>query len=176
MLVKMNNRQSGFSLIELMVVVIVLAVAASIAIPSFRNFIANTQIRTTTESIRNGLQIARAEAVKRNAVVRFTLNNDKSWVVGCPTVTANCPAIIQSKPSKEGSASTTTLTLTGSDNISFTSLGTVTAAVGQLSQVIVDSSALPAANTADLQINIGVGGNVRVCDPNVSATSDSRHC
>lgn len=176
MLAKMSKQQSGFSFIELMVVVVVLAIVASIAIPSFRNFIANAQIRTTTESIRNGLQIARAEAVKRNAVVRFTLNSDKSWLVGCPTVAANCPATIQSKPSKEGSATTITLTLTGANNISFTSLGTVTATAGQLSQVVVDSSAIPAANTADLRITIGVGGNVRVCDPNIVATSDSRHC
>lgn len=176
MLVMRSKSQKGFSLIELMVVVIVLAIATSIAIPSFRNFIANTQIRTTTESIRNGLQVARTEAVKRNAIVRFTLNSDKSWSVGCPTVTTNCPATIQEKPSKEGSSATTTLTLTGTNNISFTSLGTITAAVGQLSEVNVDSSAIPAAASTDLKILIGVGGSVRVCDPNVSATADSRHC
>lgn len=171
-----NKNQSGFSLIELMVVVAVLAVAASIAVPNFRNFMVNTQIRTTTESIRNGLQVARAEAVKRNAVVRFTLSNDNSWRVDCPTVTVNCPAIIQEKPAKEGSSSAITLTLMGANNISFTSLGTVTATAGQLSQVDIDSSSIPASNTADLRITIGVGGNTRVCDPNISATTDSRHC
>lgn len=176
MLNMLNNSQKGFNLVELMIVVLILAIVASIAIPSFKNFIANTQIRNTTESIRNGLQIARAEAVKRNAIVNFKLNADKSWVIGCPTITTNCPATIQAKPSKEGAAATTNLTLIGADNVSFTNLGTVTPAVGQLSQVNIDSSAIPAANTTDLQVTIGIGGNVRVCDPNVSATTDPRHC
>lgn len=176
MLAMTKNSNRGFSLIELMVTVVVLAIVASFAIPSFRELIANTQIRTTAESIRNGLQIARSEAVKRNATVTFTLANNTSWTVGCATVTANCPAIIQEKTATEGSSTTVALALTGLNTISFTSLGTVTPAAGQLSQVDVDNSAIASTESKDLRITIGVGGGTRVCDPNVSDPSDSRHC
>jgi type IV fimbrial biogenesis protein FimT len=176
MLVQIKKIQVGFSLIELMVVLIVVGILASVAIPSFRIFMVNTQIRTTAESIRNGLQIARSEAVKRNAVVRFTLSNDTSWLVGCPTVTANCPANIEAKPAKEGSSNTITLALTGAGNISFTSLGNITSTAGQLTQVNIDDSSISATESKDLRITIATGGNTRMCDPNISSTTDSRHC
>ena len=64
-----NNQQSGFSIIELMVAIVILVITLSIAVPSFSQFILNTQIRSAAESIRNGLQLARAEAIKRNEVV-----------------------------------------------------------------------------------------------------------
>jgi type IV fimbrial biogenesis protein FimT len=176
MLVLVRKNQNGFTLIELMVALVVLGVLVSIAVPNFRAFMVNTQIRTTAESIRNGLQVARAEAIKRNEVVRFTLSSDTSWIVGCPTVTVNCPATIEAKSAKEGASSATTLTLTGANNISFTNLGTVTAAVGQLTQVDIDDSSISATETKELRITIGAGGNARMCDPNVSSTTDSRHC
>ena len=171
------KKQLGVTLIELVVGVAILAIVSAIAVPSYTEFIANSQIRSTTESIRNGLQVARAEAVKRNATVAFTLNgSDTSWVVGCPTVSANCPATIQTKAPKEGGSGTVTVAITGSNTISFTNLGNATAAAGQLSVVNVDNSSVPAAKSRDLRIRVGAGGNVRVCDPNISTTTDAGYC
>lgn len=172
-----TNKQNGVTLVELVIGVAILAIVSAIAVPSYTEFIANSQIRSTTESIRNGLQVARAEAVKRNATVAFTLNmTDTSWQVGCPTVTASCPATIQTKAPKEGGAGTITLTKTGTNTVSFTNLGNPTAALGQLSLVDVDNSSIPAAKSKDLRIRVGAGGNVRVCDPNISTTTDTRYC
>lgn len=171
-----NKNQKGFTLIELMVVVVVLAILMSIAAPSYRAFIANTQIRNTAESVRNGLQLARSEAVKRNQSVKFTLSSDTSWTVGCVTANASCPAAIQTKTPKEGSASTIKLTIATSNSINFTNLGMIDPAGGTLTQVDVDNTSIPASSTTDLSVRVGTGGGVRVCDPNVSATSDSRHC
>ena len=44
-------------------------------VPSFKNWIQNAQIHTATEAIQNGLELARAEAVRRNSLVRFQLTS-----------------------------------------------------------------------------------------------------
>lgn len=171
-----SPKQLGFTLIELMLVVIILAIVAAIALPSYRGLVVNSEIRATTESIRTGMQLARAEAVKRNANVRFTLNG-RAWTIGCVTANANCPATIQSKDQNEGSSSTITITTTpnGSTGVTFNSFGTTTGA-GQIQRVRVDSTAIAASATNDLAITIGAGGNPRMCDPNVSLTTDVRFC
>ena len=63
----------GFSLIELMVGVAILAVALAFGVPSFADWISNMQIRSTAESLQNGLQFARSEAVRRNNPTQFQM-------------------------------------------------------------------------------------------------------
>ena len=42
--------------------------------------------------------------------------------------------------------------------------------------VDIDTSVLSAADSRDLRINIGVGGNFKMCDPNVTDVEDLRVC
>jgi type IV fimbrial biogenesis protein FimT len=173
--------QAGFTMIELMVVVIVLGIVLSVAIPSFRAMIANTQIRSVAESVRNGLQLARAEAVKRNESVIFTLNADGSWQLGCVNVLADldgdgqadCPAVITQKGVREGGGDD--VTIVGSGQAAFTSLGMLAALPVPLTQVDITSSTL-ATGTRPLRITLGAGGNARMCDPTIVTAGDARAC
>jgi len=65
-----SREQSGFTLVEALVVVLIIAVTASFAIPAFDNILKNRAISATTQEITSTLQTARTEAIKRSTTVR----------------------------------------------------------------------------------------------------------
>ncbi len=170
-------KHGGFSLVELVIVVAIIGITAAIAMPSYNAWIQNTRVRTATESILNGIQKARSEALMRNTQVKFTLGANSAWTVQCVTV-ANCPdltgGVVATRSNEEGGTSALTVTSTpgGSSEVVFTNLGIKSSAVAnQLSQVDLS---LTGADR-NLRVTVGAGGNVRMCDPSAAST-DPRKC
>jgi len=178
---------SGFTLIELLIVLMILGIALTLAMPSYRQWIQNTHIRNTAESVLHGMQRARAEAVSRNTTIAFNLTPGGGvfWSVTFLD-DANNPVAIESRPSDEVPQSVkmtphpipvgsetppTTLTYSNLGGIVPNADGSTS-----ITQIDVDSDALPAEDSRDLRIVVGVGGMVRMCDPNVTSASDPRHC
>lgn len=169
-------RQHGYTLIELVVTMMVMVAVTTIAIPAFQTSVGNAQIRTVAESIRNGLQQARAEAIKRNARVQFVLQTSSEWQIGCVTVTATCPALITKKSAIEGSSSNTTVTADNNTAV-FSSFGTRDPGVAAaLTVVNVTNSQVNSEERKALRVMLNAGGNVKVCDPTVSTPGDTRAC
>lgn len=79
-----RNAQRGFTLIELMVVVAVLAIVATVAVPSFQQLIENNRLATESNRILSALSFARSEAVRVGDDVSLTADAggfDEGWCV-----------------------------------------------------------------------------------------------
>lgn len=185
----MSTSDHGFTLIEVLVTISIVAILATLAVPSFRAFLMNIQIRTATEALNNGLQLARGEAVRRNANVTFTLNTGSSWTVACETPVADsnadgiaeCPAVIQSRLSEEGSTlATVTTTPADATIVTFNGLGRLTAnddASVSISQLDIDMPAATLATDQSKELRILInGGSIRMCNPNITTAGDARAC
>ncbi len=156
----------GVTLVELIIAMAILGILLSLALPSFKEWVRNAKIRTTTESIQNGLQLARAEAVRRNTVVRFPLvdaaNNSCSLsatgphlAVSLDNVAGKCgatasdtvdPRLVQLRNGTEGSDSNTVVAAALSGGgaaqsaIAFDGLGRVTPVPAADIQIDVSNS------------------------------------
>lgn len=70
-----RSRRRGFTAIELMVTVAVVAIFAALAAPSFRQLIATQRIKSVASALNESLWVARSEALKRNDNVSFVFAN-----------------------------------------------------------------------------------------------------
>ena len=167
----------GFTLIELLVGLAIVSILIVSALPSYTAWVQNTKIRNAAESVQNGLQLARSEAVLRNTSVQFAFGVDSQW-----TVSVVAPAqTIQSRPAEQGSQGVLVSRTPGSSALTFNSLGRVVAnADGSASFTQVDFDvadlALPSNLRRPLRVAITSGGRVRMCDPSITDTTDTRVC
>jgi len=81
--------QLGFTLIEIVIAIGVLAILILLGAPTFGDWLQNQQTRAATEATLNGLQTARAEAVRRNAQVRFQFVSDLTAACALSTTSLN---------------------------------------------------------------------------------------
>ncbi|WP_281420165.1 GspH/FimT family pseudopilin [Georgfuchsia toluolica] len=75
----------GFTLIELMIAIAVLGIALGIALPSYRDFVAASRVRTATFDLMAMLTLTRSEAIKRNNAVALELGAG-GWSVAAPNI------------------------------------------------------------------------------------------
>ena len=73
---------TGFTLVELMVVIAVFAILATIGIPSFNNLVANNRATSAANELLSTLQFARSEAVKRNEDIIAEPASATNWSAG----------------------------------------------------------------------------------------------
>jgi len=175
------RKNRGFSIIEMVIALGIVALLFKLAVPSFRTWLQNTQIRTAAHSITDGMNVARQEAIHRNVPVQLQLTSlsdgtSEAWSV--TEVTAG--TLVQQWSSTEGASTTKILQPTGGI-ITFNALGRVVNPnpsdnSAPLLQVDVTSSNESAGNgLRNMRVLVGGGGNVRMCDPQLTQP-DPRAC
>jgi type IV fimbrial biogenesis protein FimT len=191
----MNQR--GFSLIEMVVVVVIMGILLGLGLPSYRTYMANQKVQSTAEVFMAGLQMARGEAVKLNQRVEFILTDadpiaasvdttstsatGRNWIVRALAAGGN--TFIEGKSGAEGAGTATSaaspIVITGNvAAVTFDGFGMpgglVTTATFDFSNPSV-GSCTPAGPVRCLRVRLSRGGQTRLCDPAVDA-SDTRSC
>jgi type IV fimbrial biogenesis protein FimT len=196
MLALPSHAQSGVTLVELSIGMAIVALLLLVGMPSFGTWIQNTEIRNAAEAIQNGLQLSRAEALRRNTSVQLVLTSvlgggvGSDWTISCVTPIADvdgdgiadCPGTgmvpteIQKRPATEGSRNAAVAA--AQSTVVFNGLGRMTTPAVAANIVITNPTGGTCATTGPmrcLSVVVSIGGQVRMCDPALAST-DPRGC
>lgn len=201
---KATMRERGFSLIELLVTITVLALILTVAMPTLGTWMDNTRIRNTAEALQNGLQTARSEAVRRNQSISFYLvsltnpgvmdNNcalsatSSAWVVSVDSPAAKCgsapsttvaPKIVEARTGNDAGGKVKVSGLladgtTAANTVTFNGFGRITN-TDPLARIDIKGPD-DSVTYRKLRLEITRAGAVRMCDPKVSDATDPRKC
>jgi len=84
------STHKGFTVIELMIAVAVVAIIASLALPSYRTLIEKRHVTSSAQQVAAFLSSAKMEAVKHNQNVRLSSNDTAdTWCLGFASYAAN---------------------------------------------------------------------------------------
>jgi type IV fimbrial biogenesis protein FimT len=171
---RVRTHSSGFSLVELVIVVAIVAISMALGLQGIQDWIQSARIRTAAEGVLNGLQAARAEAIRSNASIAFTLSSPGTASgTGWSITEVRTGDAVQSKSNGEGSiGATLTVTPDEATTVTFNGLGRRAIANKDLTPVLTSVTV-----NGSLRITISAGGEVRMCNPAVaSSTGDPTAC
>lgn len=193
-----TNVARGFSLVEIMVALAIIAMLMALVAPSTATWIQNTRLRSAAESVSAGMQLARVEALKRNTLVRFVMTdaNSTAWQVCiydpvADACSAAANAVLASRAASEDASTTrlgldtalsdTSIAISGGTNVpgstTFDSFGRLAAtAPANVMRVDVRNPVLGFADERRMVILVNLGGQVRMCDPKLSKATNPQGC
>lgn len=184
------KKQRGFSMIEVVITIAILGILLATAMPSVGDWIRNTRIRNSADSMLNGLQQARMEAVRTNKATGFymvsdlsascTLSNTSgSWVVSVGSPAGACASATIKGLVSDGGGATIMATqadgATAATSVVFSGLGMLTQSGAATA---IRKIAVTSADTTSFvrRIEISPVGLARLCDPLVPTAGDTRKC
>lgn len=159
----------GFTLIELVIAIALVGLLLLVGLPAFKTMISNLRVRSVSDSVLSGLQVARTEALKRNQNVTFRL--DAATGGGWSVILAD-NSVFQSKSAAEGNAVNVALNPNGTQVI-FSNLGRRILPVPGTVDVLDINITNPSVGTCEevggsvrcLRVTVAIGGEARLCDP-----------
>lgn len=94
----------GFTMIEMLMAIVILAILAALAVPSFRNASLSSALGSAADNLMASVQLARSEAIKRNRVITLCTSADGAtcatggWQQGWIVVDAATGVVYQQQP------------------------------------------------------------------------------
>jgi type IV fimbrial biogenesis protein FimT len=156
--------ERGFTLVEVLVVLTIVALLAAAALPGMRRHLANADIRAVAEEMRSGIEQARSEAIRRNTSVRFD-RSGTGWNLILPASGGNPDTLLTARAGRTRTQVTVT---TDVDTISFSGSGWTTP-FGQAMNINLQAPSAggcrPTGGINCLNVAVAAGGLVRSCDP-----------
>jgi prepilin-type N-terminal cleavage/methylation domain-containing protein len=161
-----QSRQAGFSLIEVLIAVAIIGIAAAIAMPNFTRMYIDYQARATASEITRHLVLARTRAMTSNQTLSVQIVLVNGGVQMTTTNLAGAPAL--QGLNRIEAVQMTTLTfnngglLPNGGVVQFNSFGMRASVPGTGVQTITVGGTLAGAPTTQYLINIAPSGTSRL--------------
>lgn len=197
--------QRGFTIVELLVGMTLLAVLLALGVPAMSTYLQNSKIASAASSYYTGLQTARAEAIRRNVRTEFVLTDTpvstsdlantlvpatsgRNWVVRAASGAAFVTVEAKSGAEGDGGPAGPAIQVAGSASapavfdgtVPFTGFGATfgnAAYAIDISNPAAGACLLSSGNVRCRRVVVSPGGQIAACDPAAAASAgDSRAC
>lgn len=177
MLSNPSKPTKGFTLIELMIVLIIGGVITALGVPTFLDTIDRNRLKNVAETLRSDLELMKFESIKRSAAVFLSIRNDNvaagTWCYGF-SQGANCDCNATSCTLDNVQR---VISYTGSKGVVITAPATASPTpfsftIEQIRGQVALSAALPnnrirltSARGKELDIEVSTLGRFIICSP-----------
>jgi type IV fimbrial biogenesis protein FimT len=176
MRVQWRLKQRGFTIVELMTVVIIVAVLGAVAMPSLQSVIINQRLASTASDLVSALNTARIEAIKRSETLQVVpVSNDwnNGWLIS--TKSATTPVTLRTYEKLDASLSRDTTLGNGFSNaVTYDANGFARDAAGKFGGN--GCLTFKASTKRRMSVIVSASGRPRSCDPDKSGDCGSGDC